>query len=399
MRTSKDDYLINTLRFLFVNESTQIYGKLHPETLTSPEMKESKAYQTYLGYATGDIPPKIARKFKKASPSKKDRDLVPVDEEPIKKGQRVKRPAKKSTTIPAAGIVIREAPVETKTKRKEKVDVTHGKGIELLSEVAWTKEAQMKEVRWKSLRDFHKTHPSGSGVPNVTKDESTEREAESWGNDEDDNNDENNSESEGNDKENESDDDETQSDNEKGSYSEQNTNGNDSDSASDHQEKEEEVKNDDKVKDEFGHTPSHTDDKDDANLESKSDDEIEGDEDKGMDDTTIQFDVDANVGLNELVHADEEGVQQEGVDAKMTDAKTEKENLEIPHNQVMGVANVTSINVPKETKVPATSSSRSSDLASKFLNFSDIYPSDVEIVSPLDIPVHHEVPNVSSCGA
>ncbi|GJS84050.1 hypothetical protein Tco_0750591 [Tanacetum coccineum] len=237
MRTSKDDYLINTLRFLFVNESTQIYGKLHPETLTSPEMKESKAYQTYLGYATGDIPPKIARKFKKASPSKKDRDLVPVDEEPIKKGQRVKRPAKKSTTIPAAGIVIREAPVETKTKRKEKVDVTHGKGIELLSEVAWTKEAQMKEVRWKSLRDFHKTHPSGSGF---------------------------------------------------------------------------------KI----------------------CDDEIEGDEDKGMDDTTIQFDVDAIVGLNDVFQADEEGVQQEGVDAKMTDAKTEKENLEIPHNQVMGVANI-----------------------------------------------------------
>ncbi|GJV55601.1 retrovirus-related pol polyprotein from transposon TNT 1-94 [Tanacetum coccineum] len=47
---------------------------------------------------------------------------------------------------------------------KEKVDVTRGKGIELLSEVALTEEAQMKEVRKKSLRDFHKTHPIGSGT-------------------------------------------------------------------------------------------------------------------------------------------------------------------------------------------------------------------------------------------
>ncbi|GKB32480.1 hypothetical protein Tco_0871881, partial [Tanacetum coccineum] len=41
------------------------------------------------------------------------------------------------------------------------------KGIDLLSEVALTKEAQYKKVRKKSLRDFHKTHPSGSGT--VTK--------------------------------------------------------------------------------------------------------------------------------------------------------------------------------------------------------------------------------------
>ncbi|GJX98831.1 hypothetical protein Tco_0355850 [Tanacetum coccineum] len=95
-----------------------------PECLTSPAMKESKAYKTYLGYAIGAVPPKIARKFKKASPSKKD------------------RPAKKSTNKPTAGVVIREAPVETKSKSKEKemVEVTRGKGIELLSEEALTEE-------------------------------------------------------------------------------------------------------------------------------------------------------------------------------------------------------------------------------------------------------------------
>ncbi|GJR15848.1 hypothetical protein Tco_0798500 [Tanacetum coccineum] len=65
-------------------------------------------------------PPNFARNFKKASPSKKDSDLVPVDEEPVKKGKRLKTPAKKSTSKPATGIVIREPPVETKSKRKEK---------------------------------------------------------------------------------------------------------------------------------------------------------------------------------------------------------------------------------------------------------------------------------------
>ncbi|GKE56558.1 hypothetical protein Tco_1495743, partial [Tanacetum coccineum] len=70
---------------------------------------------------------------------------------------------------------------------------------------ALTEEAQIKEVRKKSLRDFHKTHPSGSGtvaknppsvekitptvtsegtgdkpgVLDITEDDSTESESES----------------------------------------------------------------------------------------------------------------------------------------------------------------------------------------------------------------------------
>nr|GEZ20262.1 hypothetical protein [Tanacetum cinerariifolium] len=203
----------------------------------------------------------------------------------------------------------REPPVETQSKRKEKVDVACGKGIDLLSEVALTEEAHMKEVRKKSLRDFHKSHPSGSGsvaekppsvekitppiisegtddkprVLDVTKDESTE-------NDDDD----------------------------------------------------DEVKDDD-------------------------DDKSEGDEDRGM---------------------DNDDVQDKKADVRMTDAQQEKENLEITQEQVVEDDHVT---ITKKTKVPITSSSRSSDLAFKFLNFLDIPPADAEIVSPLDVHVHHEV--------
>ncbi|GJX45013.1 hypothetical protein Tco_0261689 [Tanacetum coccineum] len=367
MHTSKDDYLINSLRFVSAKESTQIYGAILPECLTSPAMKESKAYKTYLGYATGVVPPKMARKFKKASPSKKDSDLVLVDEEPVQKGKRVKRPAKKSTNKPAAGVVIREALVETKSKskEKEKVDVTRGKGIELLSEVALTEEAQMKEVRKKSLRDFHKTHPSGSGtvakkppsvdkitptvtsegtgdkpgVPDVTEDDSTESESESWGNDEDDsNNDDQDSSNEDSEQENESE--------EQVSDSEQ----------------EEESEDDDQEEEEFVHTPSPTDDKDDENLESESDEVIQG----------------------------------EGGDAEMHDAQQGNENLETTQEQVVEDAHVTISIVTNKTEVLVTSSSRSSNLATKFINFSDIPHNDAEIVSPLYVYVHHEVPRTQA---
>ncbi|GJX33850.1 hypothetical protein Tco_0245407, partial [Tanacetum coccineum] len=44
-------------------------------------------------------------------------------------------------------------------------------------------------------------------------------------------------------------------------------------------------------------------------------------------------------------------------------------------------------------EVPVTSSSHSSDLAAKFLNFFNIPHTDAEVVSPMDVHVHHEVPS------
>ncbi|GJU86174.1 hypothetical protein Tco_1293720 [Tanacetum coccineum] len=388
MHTSKDDYLINTLRFVSRKEASQIYRAVLPECLTSPEMKKSKAYKTYLGYATGEVPPKVARKFKKASPSKKESELVPGDEEPVKKYQRLKTPAKKSASKPTTGIIIREPPVETKSKRKEKekVDVAHGKGIELLSEVALPEKAQMKETRKKSLRDFHKIHPSGfgmvvekppsvekitptvtskgtgdkPGVPDVTNDDSSESESESWGNDEDDSNNEQESSDESSKQENESEEQELDS------------------------EQDEESDDDDQEEEEF-----------DQENESE-DDEMKSDEEQGMDDTTDQFDDDADARLEEPTETATGIVQGEGNDAEMTEAQQGNENLETTQEQVVEDAHVTISTVPKKTEVPVTSSSRSSDLASKFLNFSDIPQTDAEIVSPLDVHVHHEVPRTQA---
>ncbi|GJX37979.1 retrotransposon protein, putative, ty1-copia subclass [Tanacetum coccineum] len=138
MHTSRDDYLINTLRFVSTKEESQIYGARLPKSMTSPEMRETKAYKTYLGYATGVTPPKKARKFKK--PASPKLSTVPASpEEPTRKSKRVKRPAKKSSDAPTAGVVIRETPVKSLSKKKEKMTVEKRKGIDLLSEVALTK--------------------------------------------------------------------------------------------------------------------------------------------------------------------------------------------------------------------------------------------------------------------
>nr|GEU75623.1 hypothetical protein [Tanacetum cinerariifolium] len=96
MHTYRDDYLINTFRFVSAKEETQIYCAILHKYLTSPEMKETQAYKTY---------------------------LVSI-EEPTGMSKRVKIHLKKSTEAPARGGVIRETPEMPLTKKKEKVDVT-----------------------------------------------------------------------------------------------------------------------------------------------------------------------------------------------------------------------------------------------------------------------------------
>nr|GEU36962.1 retrovirus-related Pol polyprotein from transposon TNT 1-94 [Tanacetum cinerariifolium] len=284
---------------------TQIYGAMLPGSLTSPEMKETKAYKTYIGFASGATPPKKARNFKKpASP--------------------------KLTTIraPARGVVIRETPKVPVSKRKEK-----------------------------SMRNFHKTHPSGSGtatkptlsvaiikpfvtnkgtdvkpwVLDVTEEESSESEAKSWGNDEDNSNndqDPRNSKHETNESSFESD-----------------------------QEEDEEKIEDDEEEEEEESVKTSSNDFDDKD-ETKVADKAKVDTDKGF-------------------------VQEEGTNAVMNNVQQRNENPKIL--QVIEDAHVTLSTILRKTKVLVTSSSHSSDLAAKFLNFSDIPNSDAEIVSPIDV--------------
>ncbi|GKB20724.1 hypothetical protein Tco_0854647 [Tanacetum coccineum] len=86
------------------------------------------------------------------------------------------------------------------------------------------------------------------------------------------------------------------------------------------------------------------------------------------------------------------------VDARLKEhTQTDKEIVqETTQEQVVDDTHVTITTVAKKTEGPVASSSLSFDLASKFLNFLDIPQADAEIVSPLDVHVHHEVPRTEA---
>nr|GFB41600.1 hypothetical protein [Tanacetum cinerariifolium] len=99
LHTTHDDSLLGTLKFVSKTKDYQKYEALISDGMINDDIKLSIAYKTYLDYATGKVPPKKARKFKKpASPKLK---TVPASlKEPTQKGKRVKRPTKKTNTTP-----------------------------------------------------------------------------------------------------------------------------------------------------------------------------------------------------------------------------------------------------------------------------------------------------------
>nr|GEU73765.1 hypothetical protein [Tanacetum cinerariifolium] len=221
------------------------------------------------------------------------------------------------------------------------------------------------------------------GVPDVRKEESYESETKSWGNDEDDNNNDQDPGSNVSDQEKDTDDNKTQLNNENESDSKHETK--ESGSESD-QKEEENIK--DEEEEEIVKTSSNDFDDED---ETKVADKAEGDEDEEMDYTTSQLYDDVDIRLNEQVKSDKGFVQEEGSNAVMTNVQQGNKNPKIL--QVIEDDHVTLSTVLQKTKVLVTSSSCSSDLAAKFLNFVDIPHSDAEIVSPLDVHVYHEVPS------
>ncbi|GJQ99608.1 retrovirus-related pol polyprotein from transposon TNT 1-94 [Tanacetum coccineum] len=213
LHTIRDDSLLGTLKFVSKTHDYQQYGALIPDDMINQDIKDSKAYKTYYDFATGKVPPRKARKYKKvASPSRK---LSPIKEaEPVKKAKRVKRPAKKSTPASTADVIIRDTPGVSISKKKAPAKGDKGKGMELLSDAALLEAAQVKEALQKSKKDSHMLHATGSGdgfgsqpkLPDKSEDKTTstdegtgtkpgvldvptyesESENESWGNSQDD---------------------------------------------------------------------------------------------------------------------------------------------------------------------------------------------------------------------
>nr|GEW98835.1 retrovirus-related Pol polyprotein from transposon TNT 1-94 [Tanacetum cinerariifolium] len=166
LHTVHDDTLLGTLKFVSKIEDCQVYRVVIPDGMINDDIKLSKAYKTYLDYATGKVPPKKERKFKKhASPKLKTVPASP--KEPTQKGKGVKRPAEKATTVLTTGVVIKDTPDKSLSKNKAPDKI--GTGVK-----PW--------------------------VPSVSKEDSSDSDDDSWGdsenksddvNDEDDDNGEN----------------------------------------------------------------------------------------------------------------------------------------------------------------------------------------------------------------
>nr|GEX65269.1 retrotransposon protein, putative, Ty3-gypsy subclass [Tanacetum cinerariifolium] len=136
------------------------------------------AYKTYLDYATGKVPPKKARKFKKpAFPKLK---IVPCFSQ---------RTYSKGDTSD-----------KSVSKKKASAKADRGKGIELLSNVP--------DEQTDKTKDTSKGTGVKLGVPDVSKEDSSDSDDDSWGNSEDENDDFNDKDDDGgNDDDNGNDDD------------------------------------------------------------------------------------------------------------------------------------------------------------------------------------------------
>nr|GEU29413.1 hypothetical protein [Tanacetum cinerariifolium] len=95
LHTVRDDNLLGTLKFISKTEDYQKYGALIPDGMINQDIKDSTAYKTYLDYATGKVPPKKARKFKKPTSSKL-KTVPGSPKEPTQKDAQLKKTLRKS---------------------------------------------------------------------------------------------------------------------------------------------------------------------------------------------------------------------------------------------------------------------------------------------------------------
>nr|GEV90764.1 retrovirus-related Pol polyprotein from transposon TNT 1-94 [Tanacetum cinerariifolium] len=335
---------------------------------TDVEMAFLSAYKTCYDFATGKTTPKNARKFKKvASPS---RNLSPVlEEEPAKKPKRAKKPAKKSTTVPTKSVAIKDTPSEFVPKKKTSAKVNRGKGMDLLSDVALLEAAQLKKTLKKSKLETHKLHASSSddGVGSLLKVPDVQEDKTIGDNSDDDDNDDDSNEVT---KDNDDDDvdsdaygDNKASDNEK-------TNSNKVVNPNLNQNDNEEEEH----KEGYVHTP-------DSFKFNDDDDEYE------------ELYKDVNVRLTNTKHK-EQGKEDE----EITDASRDDSTQQTNYDQVKDdeYVTLTTIHDTQKTEGQMQSSSVSSDFANQFLNLDNVPPTDIKVISIMNVKVRHEEPSTQT---
>ncbi|GKB82316.1 hypothetical protein Tco_0949211 [Tanacetum coccineum] len=283
IHTAQDDSILGILRFVSKDEDTQVYGALIPVVMTTPKIRDSPAYQTYLTFATRAATPKSKKIYKKPASSMIKTTTTSPEETPSKR---------------------KDTPSVSVSKKKAPTTTDRSKGIDLLSEAALLEDAQMKKV------------PDELQDKIIEDDDSNDDDSDDDGNDD----------------------------------------GNDDDSNDDEEE----------YKDEYVCTR--------ANYES-TDDEKE------------------HVNEEEYDRIDEELFKD--VNVEITDVGHDDVTQETTYDQVEDDAHVTptSAHVTQKTEVPLQSSSVSSDFASQFLNLDNVPPTDNEIISMMNVDVHHKDPS------
>nr|GEZ72169.1 hypothetical protein [Tanacetum cinerariifolium] len=167
MHTARDDSFLGTMRFVFRHEDTQVYGAILPKSMMNQAMQDSVAYKTYYEIASG------AKPSKSKKPKMKSDSAILSEETPSKK-----KPTKAKKDVPS-----KKKPTSKPkpTKKNVLVKDDRGKGLTILSEVALSEVAQVKEALKKSKKGSHMLHASGSGdgvgsqpkIPDKSKDKTT----------------------------------------------------------------------------------------------------------------------------------------------------------------------------------------------------------------------------------
>nr|GEU85516.1 hypothetical protein [Tanacetum cinerariifolium] len=347
-RIAFKEELVTFIQELGYSRKCDMLSAIHTDQMHQP-------WRTFATIINRKSTPKKARNYKKvSSPSRK---LSPVlEEEPTVKPKKAKKLAKKSTTVPTIGVVIKDTPGVFVSKKKAPTKFDRGKGMDLLSDASLLEAVQLKEALKKSKKDSHMLYPSGSGdgvgsqlkVPNEFKDKTTGT-YEGTGT-------------------------------KPGvpnvpKYQYENSERTDSDEKVNHNLNLEVNEEEEIQKDEYIHTPDYyvpTDEE--TNDENKEFDDEEYDE----------YYKDVNVRSKVTEH-EEVGKR----DAEMTDATHESASQENSYEQVIKDAHVT-LTYLQKTEGLKQSSSVSSDFANKFLNLDNVPPVIDEVASMMNVKVCHE---------
>ncbi|GJT24560.1 hypothetical protein Tco_0894497 [Tanacetum coccineum] len=324
-------------------------------------------------------------------------------------GLNKKKPAKAKKDVPSTK---KQATNPKPTKKKTPVKADRGKGLNVLSEVALSEAAQLKESTKQSKKYFHISHASGSGdgtnfesevldeqqrkisgtdegtgtkprVPDVPKYDS-ESKKESWGDSREENDDD-------------EDDSKDESDDDKGNDDDGDNDGNDDDS--DHertesdrdenpnlnQSNEEHEKEEEEYVDERVHTPKNyelTDEEDNADIAKEENEEEKDDAEE------LYRDVNVNLRKEdvEMTYADQGGADQHNV----------SQVSRFEHVEEDAHVTLTVVHDTHNTEGPMQGSSVSFDFTDKLPNFKNVSSADNEIASLMDTTIRHEEPRNQS---